>query len=223
MRRALLRLRHQTHPLCGLLLCPPRIGGLEDAALRGEQHHSPHTHWSESNGGRRGCQIESGRVAVSGKSCEVNSCSQIGQTLHEEQIPGLQVRDTGLFRGENLSKLGFFCPSFQSRPWWDGDPAALHLWSHFRFATWSQFQVLSVKGSCCPNLKLKLILCFLSGSQVVLAADMLGLDGLKDVVEMVLTRDYCRFFPKVNTGVILSVCLSVCLSICPIDLQVFNE
>ncbi|XP_019904803.2 AP2-interacting clathrin-endocytosis protein isoform X2 [Esox lucius] len=35
-----------------------------------------------------------------------------------------------------------------------------------------------------------------SASQVVLAADMLGLEGLKDVVEMVLTRDYCRFFPK---------------------------
>jgi hypothetical protein len=33
---------------------------------------------------------------------------------------------------------------------------------------------------------------------VVLAADMLGLEGLKDVVEMVLTRDYCRFFPKVG-------------------------
>lgn len=27
---------------------------------------------------------------------------------------------------------------------------------------------------------------------------MLGLEGLKDVVEMVLTRDYCRFFPKVS-------------------------
>lgn len=37
-----------------------------------------------------------------------------------------------------------------------------------------------------------------SASQVVLAADMLGLEGLKDVVEMVLTRDYCRFFPKVS-------------------------
>lgn len=36
-------------------------------------------------------------------------------------------------------------------------------------------------------------------SQVVLAADMLGLEGLKDVAEMVLTRDYCRFFPKVRT------------------------
>ncbi|GAA6066383.1 AP2-interacting clathrin-endocytosis protein isoform X1, partial [Tachysurus ichikawai] len=33
-------------------------------------------------------------------------------------------------------------------------------------------------------------------SQVVMAADMLGLEGLKDVAEMVLTRDYCRFFPK---------------------------
>ncbi len=35
-------------------------------------------------------------------------------------------------------------------------------------------------------------------SQVVLAADMLGQEGLKDVAEMVLTRDYCRFFPKVR-------------------------
>lgn len=35
-------------------------------------------------------------------------------------------------------------------------------------------------------------------SQVVLAADMLGLEGLKDVAEIVLTRDYCRFFPKVR-------------------------
>lgn len=42
-------------------------------------------------------------------------------------------------------------------------------------------------------------------SQVVLAADMLGLDGLKDVVEMVLTRDYCRFFPKVYTGICPSI------------------
>lgn len=38
----------------------------------------------------------------------------------------------------------------------------------------------------------------MSLSQVVLAADMLGLEGLKDVGEMVLTRDYCRFFPKVK-------------------------
>ena len=37
-------------------------------------------------------------------------------------------------------------------------------------------------------------------SQVMLAADMLGLEGLKEVVEMVLTRDYCRFFPKVSPG-----------------------
>ena len=37
-----------------------------------------------------------------------------------------------------------------------------------------------------------------SPSQVVYAADMLGLDGPKDVAEMVLTRDYCRFFPKVG-------------------------
>ncbi|XP_015241000.1 PREDICTED: uncharacterized protein KIAA1107-like [Cyprinodon variegatus] len=35
-----------------------------------------------------------------------------------------------------------------------------------------------------------------NASQVVLAADMLGLEGLKDLVEMILTRDYCRFFPK---------------------------
>ena len=34
----------------------------------------------------------------------------------------------------------------------------------------------------------------------MLAADMLGLEGLKEVVEMVLTRDYCRFFPKVSLG-----------------------
>ncbi|XP_047230317.1 AP2-interacting clathrin-endocytosis protein isoform X1 [Girardinichthys multiradiatus] len=35
-----------------------------------------------------------------------------------------------------------------------------------------------------------------NASQVMLAADMLGLEGLKDLVEMILTRDYCRFFPK---------------------------
>lgn len=46
--------------------------------------------------------------------------------------------------------------------------------------------------------KLSCIWCLLSYSQVVLAADMLGLEGLKDVVEMVLTREYCRFFPKVR-------------------------
>ncbi|TMS20811.1 BTB/POZ domain-containing protein 8 [Larimichthys crocea] len=50
-----------------------------------------------------------------------------------------------------------------------------------------------------------------SASQVVLAADMLGLEGLKDVVEMVLTRDYCRFFPKTVDGVQRTVleCLSL--------------
>ncbi|XP_035509126.1 AP2-interacting clathrin-endocytosis protein isoform X1 [Morone saxatilis] len=50
-----------------------------------------------------------------------------------------------------------------------------------------------------------------SASQVVLAADMLGLEGLKDVVEMVLTRDYCRFFPKTIDGVQRTVleCLSL--------------
>ncbi|XP_044056815.1 AP2-interacting clathrin-endocytosis protein isoform X2 [Siniperca chuatsi] len=50
-----------------------------------------------------------------------------------------------------------------------------------------------------------------SASQVVLAADMLGLEGLKDVVEMVLTRDYCRFFPKLTDGVQRTVleCLSL--------------
>uniref|UniRef100_A0A7N6BLA7 BTB domain-containing protein n=1 Tax=Anabas testudineus TaxID=64144 RepID=A0A7N6BLA7_ANATE len=48
-------------------------------------------------------------------------------------------------------------------------------------------------------------------SGVVLAADMLGLEGLKDVVEMVLTRDYCRFFPKPVDGVQKTVleCLSL--------------
>ncbi|XP_013880553.1 uncharacterized protein KIAA1107 [Austrofundulus limnaeus] len=50
-----------------------------------------------------------------------------------------------------------------------------------------------------------------NASQVVLAADMLGLEGLKDVVEMVLTRDYCRFFPKSADGVQRTVieCLSL--------------
>ncbi|XP_071005806.1 BTB/POZ domain-containing protein 8 isoform X2 [Oncorhynchus clarkii lewisi] len=50
-----------------------------------------------------------------------------------------------------------------------------------------------------------------SASQVVLAADMLGLEGLKDVVEMVLTRDYCRFFPKPIDGVQKTIleCLSL--------------
>ncbi|TDH08292.1 hypothetical protein EPR50_G00096210 [Perca flavescens] len=50
-----------------------------------------------------------------------------------------------------------------------------------------------------------------SASQVVLAADMLGLEGLKDVVEMVLSRDYCRFFPKPIDGVQRTVleCLSL--------------
>ncbi|XP_030228001.1 collagen alpha-1(I) chain [Gadus morhua] len=50
-----------------------------------------------------------------------------------------------------------------------------------------------------------------SASQVMLAADMLGLEGLKEVVEMVLTRDYCRFFPKVVDGVQKSIveCLSL--------------
>ncbi|XP_076134541.1 BTB/POZ domain-containing protein 8 [Alosa pseudoharengus] len=52
-------------------------------------------------------------------------------------------------------------------------------------------------------------------SQVVMAADMLGLEGLKDVAEMVLTRDYCRFFPKPMDGVQKTVleCLSICQSI----------
>ncbi|KAJ8418547.1 hypothetical protein AAFF_G00000460 [Aldrovandia affinis] len=47
--------------------------------------------------------------------------------------------------------------------------------------------------------------------QVVYAADMLGLDGLKDVAEVVLTRDYCRFFPKPMDGVQKSIleCLSI--------------
>ncbi|XP_029002625.1 BTB/POZ domain-containing protein 8 isoform X2 [Betta splendens] len=50
-----------------------------------------------------------------------------------------------------------------------------------------------------------------NASQVVLAADMLGMEGLKDVVELVLTRDYCRFFPKPFDGVQRTVleCLSL--------------
>ncbi|XP_051996467.1 BTB/POZ domain-containing protein 8-like isoform X2 [Xyrauchen texanus] len=52
-------------------------------------------------------------------------------------------------------------------------------------------------------------------SQVVLAADMLGLEGLKDVAEMVLTRDYCRFFPQPVDGVQRSIleCLAITHSI----------
>uniref|UniRef100_A0A8C1N4T9 BTB domain-containing protein n=1 Tax=Cyprinus carpio TaxID=7962 RepID=A0A8C1N4T9_CYPCA len=62
------------------------------------------------------------------------------------------------------------------------------------------------------------ILDFPSGtnvSQVVLAADMLGLEGLKDMAEMVLTRDYCRFFPKPVDGVQRSIleCLAITHSI----------
>ncbi|KAM3875791.1 BTB/POZ domain-containing protein 8 [Diretmus argenteus] len=50
-----------------------------------------------------------------------------------------------------------------------------------------------------------------SASQVALAADMLGLEGLKDVVQMVLIRDYCRFFPKPIDGVQRTIleCLSL--------------
>uniref|UniRef100_A0A672RYQ1 Uncharacterized LOC107564439 n=1 Tax=Sinocyclocheilus grahami TaxID=75366 RepID=A0A672RYQ1_SINGR len=52
-------------------------------------------------------------------------------------------------------------------------------------------------------------------SQVVLAADMLGLEGLKDMAEMVLTRDYCRFFPKPVDGVQKPIleCLAITHSI----------
>ncbi|KAK2858056.1 hypothetical protein Q7C36_005975 [Tachysurus vachellii] len=52
-------------------------------------------------------------------------------------------------------------------------------------------------------------------SQVVMAADMLGLEGLKDVAEMVLTRDYCRFFPKPVEGVQRTIleCLAISHSI----------
>uniref|UniRef100_A0A8C2CZ27 BTB domain-containing protein n=1 Tax=Cyprinus carpio TaxID=7962 RepID=A0A8C2CZ27_CYPCA len=62
------------------------------------------------------------------------------------------------------------------------------------------------------------ILDFPSGtnvSQVVLAADMLGLEGLKDMAEMALTRDYCRFFPKPVDGVQRSIleCLAITHSI----------
>lgn len=60
-----------------------------------------------------------------------------------------------------------------------------------------------------------------NASQVVLAADMLGLEGLKDVVEMVLTRDYCRFFPKPVDGVQRTVleCLSLTHALGLQDLQ----
>ncbi|XP_008405984.1 uncharacterized protein KIAA1107 isoform X2 [Poecilia reticulata] len=50
-----------------------------------------------------------------------------------------------------------------------------------------------------------------NASQVTIAADMLGLEGLKDLVEMIFTRDYCRFFPKPVDGVQRTVleCLSL--------------
>uniref|UniRef100_A0A087YFT6 BTB domain containing 8 n=1 Tax=Poecilia formosa TaxID=48698 RepID=A0A087YFT6_POEFO len=50
-----------------------------------------------------------------------------------------------------------------------------------------------------------------NASQVTIAADMLGLEGLKDLVEMIFTRDYCRFFPKPVDGVQKTVleCLSL--------------
>uniref|UniRef100_A0A3B3VHI1 BTB domain containing 8 n=1 Tax=Poecilia latipinna TaxID=48699 RepID=A0A3B3VHI1_9TELE len=50
-----------------------------------------------------------------------------------------------------------------------------------------------------------------SGANVTIAADMLGLEGLKDLVEMIFTRDYCRFFPKPVDGVQKTVleCLSL--------------
>ncbi|XP_055021055.1 LOW QUALITY PROTEIN: BTB/POZ domain-containing protein 8 [Boleophthalmus pectinirostris] len=62
-----------------------------------------------------------------------------------------------------------------------------------------------------------------SASQVTLAADMLGLDGLKDVVDMVLIRDYCRFFPKpsegVQKGVLECLCLTHALGLHSLNLQ----
>ncbi|CAN9500866.1 unnamed protein product [Ophioblennius macclurei] len=50
-----------------------------------------------------------------------------------------------------------------------------------------------------------------NASQVVLAGNMLLLEGLKDVVEMILIRDYCRFFPKPIGGVKKTIpeCLSL--------------
>ncbi|XP_068176386.1 BTB/POZ domain-containing protein 8 isoform X2 [Antennarius striatus] len=50
-----------------------------------------------------------------------------------------------------------------------------------------------------------------NASQVLLAADMLGLKGLVDVVEMVLMRDYCHFLPKPTEEVQRNVleCLSL--------------
>ena len=65
-----------------------------------------------------------------------------------------------------------------------------------RYSVWMNW-VSRIKRQFLKS-KLRCILCLLSHSQVVLAADMLGLEGMKDVVEMVLIRDYCRFFPKVS-------------------------
>lgn len=74
--------------------------------------------------------------------------------------------------------------------------------------------------------EMEILLCFMYGaildlppgtnvSQVVLAADMLGLEGLKDVAEMVLTRDYCKFFPKPVDRIQKSIleCLAITHSI----------
>ncbi len=65
-----------------------------------------------------------------------------------------------------------------------------------RYCMWTDSPKLEYRPT--KQTDLYLVSPVLSHSQVVLAADMLGLEGLKDVVEMVLTRDYCRFFPKVS-------------------------
>ncbi|XP_058493540.1 BTB/POZ domain-containing protein 8 [Solea solea] len=51
-----------------------------------------------------------------------------------------------------------------------------------------------------------------NASQVMLAADMLSLEGLNNIVEMVLMRDYCHFFPKLSVDGVKRTVLE-CLSL----------
>ncbi|KAG7488245.1 hypothetical protein MATL_G00032360 [Megalops atlanticus] len=88
----------------------------------------------------------------------------------------------------------------------------------------SSRQCITLHGLC-PE-EMEILLHFMYGAivdlppganlcQVVCAADMLGLEGLKEVVEVALTRNYCRFFPKQVDGVQKSIleCLSISHSV----------
>lgn len=99
-------------------------------------------------------------------------------------------------------KWRFFC-TLCMEPYWTFHQGAMSGSLTFTLVTSCQHAAPSrvtmpIQCSSLPCFYFEL--SYLSLSQVVLAADMLGLEGLKDVAEMVLTRDYCRFFPKVNPG-----------------------